>query len=337
VALCYKRGTAMSDTDALPPLETTARRALPRFGIAPAAPLELIHHRENAVFRVEDPADGSRWAMRVHRPGYHTSDEIRSELRWMDALREAGVPTPRARPGTDGDPLQHVTPSGGDTPLQVDVLAWIEGRSLAAGGEDLEVHRLVGRTSALIQQHGRAWTPPPGFSRPVWDVDALIGPRALWGDYADLAVLAAAELALMHRAADCVRRRLGAFGRAPDRFGLTHGDLMPDNVLVADGMPHVIDFDDAGYGWYLYDLATLLADKVVDASFATVRDAWVEGYRTVASLPDEHLQQLDALVMARLLLGLGWMHTRRETAMARDFTAVVVHLACLQAEKLLGG
>jgi Ser/Thr protein kinase RdoA (MazF antagonist) len=330
----------MSDTealDALPRLEAAAQLALPRFGIALTAPLALIHHRENAVFRVDDPADGSRWAMRVHRHGYHTSDEIRSELGWMDALREAGVPTPRARPGSDGDPLQHVAPAGGGPSLQVDILAWIEGRSLAAGGGELEVHRLVGRTSALIQKHGRTWTPPPGFSRPVWDLDALVGPRALWGDYAALAVLTAAQLALMHRAADRVRRRLDTFGRSPDRFGLTHGDLMPDNVLVADGVPYVIDFDDAGYGWHLYDLATLLADKVVDPSFAAVRDAWVEGYRTAASLPDEHLEQLDALVMARLLLGLGWMHTRRETAMARDFTPLVVQLACLQAEKLLGG
>ena len=323
--------------DVLPRLEAAANLALPRFGIAAAAPLALIHHRENAVFRVDDPADGSRWAMRVHRQGYRTADEIRSELAWMDALRVAGVPTPRARPGTDGDPLQLVTPPGGGPPLQVDILAWIEGRSLAADGEECQVYRLVGRTSALIQQHGRTWMPPPAFSRPVWDVDALIGPRALWGDYADLAVLTADQIALMHRAADRVRHRLDAFGRSPDRFGLTHGDLMPDNVLVADGVPHVIDFDDAGYGWFLYDLATLLADKVVDPSFAAVRDAWVDGYRTVAPLPDEHLDQLDALVMARLLLGLGWMHTRRETAMARDFTPLVVQLACVQAEKLLGG
>jgi Ser/Thr protein kinase RdoA (MazF antagonist) len=330
----------MSDTgtpDVLPRLEATAQLALPRFGIAAAAPLALIHRRENAVFRVDDPADGSRWVLRVHRYGYHASDEIRSELAWMDALRAAGVPTPRARPGVDGDPLQLVTPPGGGPPLQVDVLAWIEGRSLAADGEEREVHRLVGRTSALIQQHGRTWTPPPGFRRPVWDLDALIGPRALWGDYAELTVLTAAQLALLHRAADRVRRRLGAFGRSPDRFGLTHGDLMPDNVLVADGVPHVIDFDDAGYGWHLYDLATLLADKVVDPSFAAVRDAWVEGYRTVAPLPEEHLDQLDALVMARLLLGLGWMQTRRETAMARDFTPLVVELACLQAARLAGG
>jgi Ser/Thr protein kinase RdoA (MazF antagonist) len=318
--------------DAAACFEATARLALPHFGIAPAAPLALVHHRENAVFRVDDPADGRAWALRVHRDGYRTSEEIRSELAWMDALRDAGVPTPRARPGIDGDPLQLV---GDAHPLQVDVLAWIDGVPLGAGDDSPELHRLIGRTSALIQRHGRTWTPPPGFSRPTWDVDALIGPRALWGDYADLGALAPAELALVHRAAGVVRRRLGAVGRGADRFGLTHGDLMPDNILVADGVPYVIDFDDGGYGWYLYDLATLLADKVMDPAYDRVRDAWVDGYRSVAPLPDEHVCELDVLVMARLLLGLGWMHTRRETPMARGFTAVVIALACAQAEKLV--
>jgi len=322
--------------DAPARFEATARLALPRFGIAPAARLALVHHRENAVFRVDDPGDGCAWALRVHREGYRTSDEIRSELVWMDALRDAGVPTPRARPGADGDLLQLVAPPGVARPLQVDVLAWIDGVPLDAGDDSPELHRLIGRTSALIQRHGRSWVPPPSFSRPTWDVDALIGPRSLWGDYAELDALAPAQLELLHRAADVVRRRLGAFGRGADRFGLTHGDLMPDNILVANGVPHVIDFDDGGYGWYLYDLATLLADKVIDPAYDRVRDAWVDGYRSVAPLPDEHVRELDVLVMARLLLGLGWMHTRRETPMARDFTTVVIALACAQAAKLVG-
>ena len=316
-------------------LEATARRALPRFGIAADAPVTLVQHRENAVFRVADPADGRSFALRVHRAGYRTTPEIRSELAWMDALREAGVPTPRARPGVGGEPVQAVAVDGGDT-LQVDVLGWIDGRSLDLEGDTAEVYRLVGRTSALIQQHGRSWTPPAAFTRPTWNVDALVGPRALWGDYADLTTLSDVQRDLMHRAADVVRRRLAAFGRASDRFGLTHGDLMPDNILVADGVPFVIDFDDGGYGWYLYDLATLLALKVADPGFALVRDAWVDGYRAVALLPDDHVREIETLVMARLLLGLGWMHTRRETAMARDFTAVVVELAAVQAAKVLG-
>ena len=320
--------------DPLPRLEAAARRALPRFGIVADAPVTLVHRRENAVLRVDDPADGRAWALRVHRPGYRTTPEIRSELVWMDALREAGVPTPRARPGIDGDPVQLVAVDDA-APLQVDALGWIEGRSLDLDGDTPDVYALVGRTSALIQQHGQHWVPRAGFTRPTWDVDALIGPRALWGDYTDLTTLSADQLTLMHRAADLVRRRLEAFGRAPDRFGLTHGDLMPDNVLVADGVPHVIDFDDGGYGWYLYDLATLLAFKVADPGLALVRDAWVGGYRTVAPLPDDHVRQVDVLVMARMLLGLGWMHTRRETEMARDFTPMVIELACVQAAKVL--
>jgi Ser/Thr protein kinase RdoA (MazF antagonist) len=321
--------------DLLPRLEATARLALPRFGVASTSRLTLVHQRENAIFRV-DEADGRTWALRLHREGYRTSDEIRSELAWMGALREAGVPTPCARPGLDGDPLQLVAPRGETGALQVDVLAWIDGAPLGTAGESPHVDRLVGRTSALIQRHGRGWTPPPGFTRPTWDVDALVGPRSSWGDYAALDTLTAAELRLLDRAAAVVRRRLAAFGRGADRFGLTHGDLMPDNILVADGVPHVIDFDDGGYGWYLYDLATLLADKVLDPAFERVRDAWVAGYRTVADLPDAHLRELEVLVMARLLLGLGWMHTRRETAFARDFTTVVVALACAQAAKLVG-
>jgi Ser/Thr protein kinase RdoA (MazF antagonist) len=150
-----------------------------------------------------------------------------------------------------------------------------------------------------------------------------------------LAPLGEERRRLMDRVAALVRRRLDAFGRGADRFGLTHADLMPDNVLVENGTPYVIDFDDCGYGWYLYDLATLLAIRTGDPAAARVRDAWVEGYRSVARLPDEHLEILDVLVMARLLLGLGWMHTRRETPLAQALTETVIELACFQAEWLL--
>jgi Ser/Thr protein kinase RdoA (MazF antagonist) len=110
---------------------------------------------------------------------------------------------------------------------------------------------------------------------------------------------------------------------------------MPDNVLLQDGVPHVIDFDDCGFGWYLYDLATLLAVKALDPDRDAARDAWVEGYRSEASLPEAQLAELETLVMARGLLLVGWMHTRRETETARLLTGAVVALACAQAEKLL--
>jgi len=315
-------------------LTAVARNALPSFGLPADATLQLVHYRENAVFRVDAPGEPHPWVLRVHRAGYRTPDEIRSEIAWTKALGEAGVSTANVRPAIDGDTLAIVTSETLAAPRAVTVIGWIDGVALS-DDDSSPAYRLVGKTSALIQHHGRAWTPPRWFTRPTWDLDGLVGPRSLWGDYADLAMLGAERRHLMDRVAAIVRRRLDAFGRGADRFGLTHADLMPDNVLVAKGTTYVIDFDDCGYGWYLYDLATLLAIRTGDPEAARIRDAWVEGYRSVSPLPDEHLELLDDLIMARLLLGLGWMHTRRDTPLAQALTETVIEFACLQAESLL--
>ncbi len=79
-----------------------AQDALAAYGAHPAASVELINVSENATFLVTDPDTGPS-VLRVHRLGYHTEEEIASELAWMDALRaEAGVRTPRVLPATDG-------------------------------------------------------------------------------------------------------------------------------------------------------------------------------------------------------------------------------------------
>ena len=67
-----------------------------------AKEVELLNVSENATFLVSDP-DGGTSVLRVHRLGYHTEQEIASELAWMDALRtEAGVRTPRVLPAPGG-------------------------------------------------------------------------------------------------------------------------------------------------------------------------------------------------------------------------------------------
>jgi hypothetical protein len=69
-----------------------ARDALPAYGGHPDAAIELLNVSENATFLVSDP-DAGPSVLRVHRLGYHSEQEIASELAWMDALRaEAGSP-----------------------------------------------------------------------------------------------------------------------------------------------------------------------------------------------------------------------------------------------------
>ena len=74
-------------------LAAVAEAALGRWGIAPLAPPVLVNLSENATFRVDEAATGRRYALRLHRDGYHSDAGIRSELAWVMALRRDGAAT----------------------------------------------------------------------------------------------------------------------------------------------------------------------------------------------------------------------------------------------------
>ena len=76
-----------------------AQDALGAYDLPEDARVSLINYSENMTYRVDAPASGGCWALRVHREDYHTRNGIGCELAWMKALRqEAGVPTPIAGP-----------------------------------------------------------------------------------------------------------------------------------------------------------------------------------------------------------------------------------------------
>ena len=68
-------------------IDRLAERALDRYGLEPDSTVRLLNVSENWTYRIDEPAAGRTFALRVHRPGYHTAGEIESELDWIDALR----------------------------------------------------------------------------------------------------------------------------------------------------------------------------------------------------------------------------------------------------------
>ena len=221
--------------------------------VSPQADLTFVRHGENVTFRVDDRK--RQFALRLGRPGYQTSAAIRSEIAWMDALREAGIATPRPVRASDGEVVQEV-PFEGQLRVAV-AFEWVDGVPLPETRATDPWARL-GEIMARIHRHGREWTPPPGFERPAWNLDALVGDEPRWGSPCPEGIWPEAEREMLIQARDAVRRRLVAFGTEADRFGLVHADLGFENVLVAADRPTVIDFDDCGPGWYVYELASVL-------------------------------------------------------------------------------
>jgi len=291
-----------------------ARAALALYPLSPSSRVELVRYGENTTYRATDA--GRSVALRLARPGYQTRASIESEITWMAALRTTGIDTPAAVPGRDGRIVQ-VLGAGDGGPRLVVAFEWVDGVPLPEV-EDPQPWRRLGGVMAALHRHSREWSPPPGFIRPAWDLDALVGDAPRWGTPVPGGVWQADQRRLILAARDAVRTRLQAFGSGPARFGMIHSDLGFENVLVGPGGRTVlIDFDDSGNGWYMYDLASVLYPLEGTGTLEARRDMLVAGYREVWPLDDADVAELPTFLMARRLTTLGWTFSRPDTAHAQ--------------------
>lgn len=321
-------------------MQALAHTALSRWDLG-AAKLSPLKVRENAVFRLDLPG-GGRAVLRVHRHGYHSNAELESEFEWLRALESAGLQVPRAIRSREGRNFECVTILGLEGPRQVDVFEWIDGRQLGSveTGIEGEPHSVedqyfqIGVIAARMHNHTEGWPPPRGFARHSWDAAGLAGEQPFWGRFWELAALSKSQRELLVRARDRIARELAAFGTQPDRYGLIHADLVPENVLIDGQRVCVIDFDDAGFGWHLFELATSLYFIAGDSIYTAARDALIRGYRTERALPDTILDRLPLFLAARGTTYLGWVHTRHESDTAREMTPFLIEAACAFAERI---
>jgi Ser/Thr protein kinase RdoA (MazF antagonist) len=92
----------LSHEDQLACLLELAKKSAGNYDLPASVSVEMINLSENATYKVEAP-DGRRWALRIHRDGYHSKTAIASELAWLMDLRDTGVVvTPRPVKGEDG-------------------------------------------------------------------------------------------------------------------------------------------------------------------------------------------------------------------------------------------
>ena len=114
------------------------------------------------------------------------------------------------------------------------------------------------------------------------------------------------------------RRSIAALAVTQSRRGLIHADLHYENVLFRTGTPLAIDFDDCGWGDYLYDLAVPLSELEDRSNYEALRDALLAGYARQRPLPrgfDDHLRALAILRRVQLIM---WILESRDHAAFRD-------------------
>lgn len=267
-----------------------------------ATPLRLIRDRENAVFEVALP--GGRAALRLHRMGYQDDAAIRSELWWCAALAREGVSVPAALPAQDGALL--VTLLNG---RKASVIDWVEGEALGEAGKPfdrplpqlLDQHHALGRLIANFHAATDRLKLPADFSRPSWGVEGLVGEDPFWGRFWEHPVAASDQRATLIRArgflCDFLTNHKGSFGPI-------HADVLRENILVNGRTLSLIDFDDSGIGYRLYDLGTVLSQNLYEPAYDQIRDALMEGYGT------KDAQAVEMFTLARTCASVGWTMPR---------------------------
>jgi Ser/Thr protein kinase RdoA (MazF antagonist) len=242
----------LSHEELLQQLQILAQRALARYAIPADVSITLINVSENATYRVEGASGRQQWALRVHREGYHSRTAIASELAWLTALRNDGaVATPTPVKGNDGEFIQTVAIDGLTTPRNIVLFLWESGSEPAR--TDIAGFEMLGETAARMHAHVRRWRPPAWFDCHTWDFETSLGSRPHWGRWQNGMGMTSEAMQAFSETVALISDRLQRFGKSADRFNLVHGDMRLANLLRDGDKVKVIDFDDCGFSWLLYD------------------------------------------------------------------------------------
>ncbi|WP_170406790.1 phosphotransferase enzyme family protein [Ruegeria arenilitoris] len=266
----------------------------------------LVAARENHVYRVQ--TGGKSFALRLHRQGLHSDAALRSELQWVIELGAKGVGVPTPVPAKNGRYL-HLLDG-----IQVDMLDWLSGRPLGSTESGIDhddrtgIFRALGREMAKLHETSDAWTRPDGFARWSWDRAGLLGDAPLWDRFWENPTLSDEDRALFAAFRDTANSHLQQIESQLD-FGLIHADLVRENVMIHGEKLWLIDFDDAGFGFRLFDLATTMLKNLREPDHDALQEALLEGYRSERALDTKHL---DLFMALRAVTYVGWISSRMD-------------------------
>ncbi|MDH4573724.1 phosphotransferase enzyme family protein [Salinicola acroporae] len=292
-----------------------AEAAIARYPSAYQSTPSLLCRSENATFSLHD-THGNRYALRLHRGGYHQHQDIVSELSWLAALRDIGLQVPEPVTAADGETVLTLALDDGESRHAV-LFGWIEGE-MPTNAVDPRAFRRLGEITAQLHRHSRGWRRPSGFKRIVWNHQTMVGERGHWGRWQDAPHLDPKDWPIIERALGRIAGELERYGQSPERYGLIHADLRLTNLLIEGDDTKVIDFDDCGLGWYMHDLAAALSFEEHHPSALAWVDHWLEGYRQIADLDQADLDIIPAMIAQRRIQLLAWVGSHAQTQQVAD-------------------
>lgn len=282
----------------------------------PVKQVDLLTVSENATFKVTYQ-DNYKLAFRISREGYNSTQALESELNWIQALREDNtILTPAPILNKQQKLIGTLTLA--DKSLTLIAFEFIEGAEPAIDANIEPWFEQLGALTAKLHQHSQSWTPPKHFTRKIWNYNTIIGPNGHWGDWQADTSMQASEQAIIQQALSVAKGVVEKYTNAQN-YGLVHADLRLANLLVKQDQIAIIDFDDCGYCWYMYDFAAAISFYELENNVEQLKQAWLNGYQKVRALTQADIDAIDTFILLRRVLLTAWLAGHPETPTAAEF------------------
>lgn len=248
---------------------------------------------ENRVYEVE-LEDRRRVVAKFYRPRRWSREQILEEHTFMADLEADEIPICRHRPFPDGTTLKTIDGIhyclydrfGGRAPeefsdVAVERLGMLAARIHNAGARREAVHRVRLCGDTYVRQD-LAWlaeheTIPPVYERRYFDA--------------------------AHAIADIADERMEGV-----ETGRVHGDFHIGNLLLRDGLFHVLDFDDMVVGPPVQDLWLVLPGR--DRYTERQRELFVSAYEQLRDFDRRSLRLIEPLRGLRVVHYAAWLARR---------------------------
>ena len=270
------------------------------------ASIDFLADHTNTLFKIT-AADGTKYAFRIYTDGENTLVENTAEVFWLSALvRDTHLNIPKPIPNKDGQTILVINLPGVPPDQRCQLMSWIPGKAMAEtkGALNTENYFKYGQASAQLHNHAESLNPlPGGISAKKWD-QVFYYPEepVVYNNPAYGHIFSAERAALLDKVIAKANLLLSEMYTKRGTPMLIHGDLHYFNVHVHQNELYLIDFEDLNLGYDTQDVAITLYYGRDHEDAELLRQAFKKGYTTLRPWPIESEEQLQTLIIARMIM-----------------------------------
>lgn len=168
--------------------------------------------------------------------------------------------------------------------------------------EDRALYQKIGKIAATMHKLAIQWKEPSFYDRMEWDFKGTFGKE--WNNFYGVSYrnrdwLSESDIESIDASVELMKKRLEIYGKGKERYGMIHSDLRTANLLQDGNQLTVLDFDDCGKGWYMYDIASSVALMEHRGDLSEVVNELLKGYESIRTIENEDRREVWTFIMMR--------------------------------------